>query len=69
VVFFPGGFCPKPLCHIKHGSLASLYAIGDIAYFPHSATFFLLATLSGKPIFANRCQQNCQQNIDFVDSK
>jgi len=48
---------------------ASLYAISNKANHPHLATFFPLATLSGKPIFANRCQQNCQQNIDFVDSK
>jgi hypothetical protein len=41
-------------------------AISNRAYF---ATFSPLATLSGKPIYANRCQQNCQQNIDFVDSK
>jgi hypothetical protein len=43
-----------------------LSAIEHIISFCH---FFPLATLSGKPIFANRCQQNCQQNIDFVDSK
>jgi hypothetical protein len=49
--------------------MASLYAISDIANIPNFATFFPLAAISGKPIFANRCQQNCQQNIDFVDSK